>query len=367
MKQIILQESFQQALNYLQKAIPSRPSLPILSSVLLEVTDKTCTVAATDLYFGVRASVPSKIENTGSVAVPGKHLREIIQSLSVGSLTLEQQDNQLTIISASSKSSLPCQPSDEYPPFPQVEGDQFTLTKDILDQIKSFVLKSASLDPTRPILTGVLLDFSENNLTVAGTDSFRLSVLNIPLVNTTTASLIIPAKVLEEVHRIAELLKVTSITFTVSQALKQVFFSFEDVEIFARLIDGEYPPYQKIIPQSFLTEIAFQADELQEHLKRALIFSRESSIVQLHYSPEELKITASSPASGTFEGILSSATVSGEAGSIAFNAKYILDYLQTLKTGSLKMSLKGNQKAAVFTTDSVPGFLYLVMPFRINQ
>lgn len=367
MKQILLQETFQQALNYLQKAIPSRPSLPILSSVLLEVSDKTCTVAATDLYFGVRAVVPSKIESAGSVAVPGKQLREIIQSLSAGSLTLEQKDTSLSIVSATSKSALPCQASDEYPPFPQVEGEQFSLTKEILDQIKSYVLKSASLDPTRPILTGVLLDFSEQNLTVAGTDSFRLSVLTFPQVNTSTAALIIPAKVLEEVHRVAELLKVSAITFTVSQELKQVFFSFDEVEIFARLIDGEYPPYQKIIPQSFLTEVSFQADELQEQLKRALIFSRESSIVQLHYSPDELKITASSPSSGNFEGFLSSATVTGEAGSIAFNAKYILDYLQTLKTGILTMSLKGNQKAAVFRSDSVPGFLYLVMPFRINQ
>jgi DNA polymerase-3 subunit beta len=180
MKQIVLQENFQQALNYLQKAIPSRPSLPILSSVLLEVTDKTCTVSATDLYFGVRASVPSKIDAAGSITIPGKQLREVIQSLPAGSITLDQTENTISIKSTTSKSSLPCQASDEYPPFPQVEGEKFVISKDVLDQIKSFVLKSASLDPTRPILTGCLLSFSEKSLVVAGTDGFRLSVITFP-------------------------------------------------------------------------------------------------------------------------------------------------------------------------------------------
>lgn len=367
MKQIVLQENFQQALNYLQKAIPSRPSLPILSSILVDVTEKSCTVSATDLYFGVRAVVPSKIDKPGSLTVPGKQLKEIIQSLPAGSITLEQKDTNLAIQAASSKSSLPCQTSEEYPPFPQVEGDTFIISKEILDQIKSYVLKSASLDPTRPILTGCLLDISEDSIKVAGTDGFRLSVLSFAQKNESTARLIIPAKVLEEVQRIAESLKVSTITFTVSQELKQVFFSFDEVEVFARLIDGEYPPYQKIIPESFSTEIITSASSLQEELKRALIFSRESNIIQLHFSSEELKVAASSPGSGNYEGVISDAKVSGEEGSIAFNAKYLLDYLQNFKEDSITISLKGNQKAAVFKTNTVSELLYLVMPFRINQ
>ncbi|MDQ5931212.1 MAG: polymerase subunit beta, partial [Patescibacteria group bacterium] len=196
---------------------------------------------------------------------------------------------------------------------------------------------------------------------------FRLSVLSFTQKNKTSARLIIPAKVLEEIQRIAESLKVSSITFTVSQELKQVFFSFDEVEVFARLIDGEYPPYQKIIPESFSTEIVTSASSLQEELKRALIFSRESNIIQLHFSSEELKVAASSPGSGTYEGVISDASVSGEEGSIAFNAKYLLDYLQNFKEDSITISLKGNQKAAVFKTSTVPELLYLVMPFRINQ
>lgn len=367
MKQIVLQENFQQALSYLQKAIPSRPSLPILTSVLIEVDEKKCTVSATDLYFGVRAVVPSKIEEPGTVTIPGKQLREIIQSLPAGSLTLSQKETQLSIKSTSSTSSLPSQTAEEYPPFPQVEGEEFILDKSVLDQIKTHVIKSASLDPTRPILTGVLLQFSGNEVTIVGTDGFRLSVLTLPQASESESTLLIPAKVLEEVQRIAESLQVSQIKFTVSQELKQVFFSFDEVEIFARLLDGEYPPYQKIIPESFLTEIKLPTDDFQEQIKRALIFSRESSIIQLHYSAEEFRITASSPGSGEFEGSITGAEVSGEEGSIAFNAKYLLDYIQSLKADSFKMSLKGNQKAAVFTSESQPGFLYLVMPFRINQ
>lgn len=367
MKQIVLQENFQQALNYLQKAIPTRPSLPILSSVLIEVNEKNCTVAATDLYFGVRAVVPSKVEQPGSLTVPGKQLREITQSLPAGSITLEQKESTLSIKAAGSKSSLPCQTSEEYPPFPQVEGDQFVISKEVLDQVKALVLKSASLDPTRPILTGCLLNFTKDGLTVAGTDGFRLSVLEFPQENTSEATMIIPAKVLEDVHRIADSLGVSSVKFTVSQELKQVFFSFEEVEVFARLIDGEYPPYQKIIPESFTTEIKLSASELQEQLKRALIFARESNIIQLHYTTETFTVSAASPGSGEYEGSVTNATVSGEEGVIAFNAKYVLDYLQTCKDDSVSIQLKGNQKAAVFRSDSQPGYIYLVMPFRITQ
>ncbi|PIR61599.1 MAG: DNA polymerase III subunit beta [Candidatus Pacebacteria bacterium CG10_big_fil_rev_8_21_14_0_10_44_11] len=367
MKQIVLQENFQQALNYLQKAIPTRPSLPILSSVLLEVTKKSCTIAATDLYFGVRAQVPTKVEAEGNLTVPGKQLKEIIQSFPAGSVTIEQKDTQLDIISAVGKASLPIQTSQEYPPFPKVEGEKFVLPRSVIDDIKKYVIKSTSLDPTRPVLTGVYLEFSPEGLTVAGTDGFRLSVLSIPLKTKQITSLIIPAKVLEEVQRIAELLQVQELSFSVSEELKQVFFSFDEVEVFARLIDGEYPPFRQIIPESFTTQITVSTAEFQDQLKRGLIFSRESSIVLLHFSETELKVSALSSTAGNYEGVVGHSKITGEVGSIAFNAKYVLDYLQTIQSESLTMSLKGSQKAAVFKSQDELNYLHLIMPFRINQ
>lgn len=369
MKQTVLQENLHLALSYLQKAIPTRPSLPVLSSVLVEVTDKECRVAATDLYFGVRAKVASKIEIPGNVVIPGKQLKEVIQSLPAGSLNLAYDNNQVVITSPNSTSALPSQPSEEYPPFPQVEGVSYSVSRTVLDAIKQYVLKSTSTDPTRPILTGVCLEFLPESITAAGTDSFRLAVMKFSSINQSTPiKLIIPAKVLDEVQRIAETLKVDAVTFTISDQLKQVFFSFDEVEVFARLIEGEYPPYEKIIPQSSSTQIELTSDELQEQLKRALIFSRDaSSVVQLEYNQEQVIVKAASPTAGTFEGIINTAKTTGEPGSIAFNAKYLLDYLQTLKSAPLSISLTSNQRPVLFTSSLIPGYSYIVMPFRINQ
>lgn len=368
MKISVLQENLQQALGFLQKAIPTRPSLPILSSVIIEVSEKSCTISATDLYFGVKVIVPAKIEEAGTCVVPGKQLKDITQSLSAGILEITQRDTELVITSPSTNSTLPAQSSDEFPPFPQVEGDQFSISKDVLSFIKNYIIKSASTDPTRPVLTGVLLSFSEEGLIVASTDGFRLSLLQNQEPQNTAATLIIPAKVLEEVARVAEALEVESLDFTVSKELQQVFFSLGEVSIFSRLIDGEYPPYQKIIPSSSLTELVADSEELLEQIKRAQIFSKDfSSVVQLVYDSEKVIVKASSSTTGAFEGSVPSAKITGESGAIAFNAKYLLDYLQMVKSSQILISLSGDQKPALIQTSELPQFKYIVMPFRIHS
>lgn len=368
MKFSVLQENLQQSLGFLQKAIPSRPALPILSSILLEVDDKTVTLSATDLYFGVQAKVPTKIEKSGVSVIPGKQLKDIIQSLSAGLLDIELSDTQLTITSPSTTSALPAQSSEEFPPFPQVEGDQFTLSKDILLFIKNYILKSASTDVTRPVLTGVLLSFSEKGLTIASTDGFRLSLYSASDYSGPEATFIIPSKVLEEVSRIAEVQELAEVPFTISTELQQVFFSLGEVSLFSRLIDGEYPPYEKIIPSSSSTELVVDPAELQEQIKRAQIFSKDfSSVVQLVYDQEQVIVKASSSTSGSFEGKVSSGKITGEDGSIAFIAKYLLDFLQTVKSDQITISLSGDQKPAVLTSTDLPHFKYIVMPFRIHN
>jgi DNA polymerase III subunit beta len=371
MKQTVLQENLNQALAHVQKAIPSRPTLPVLSSVLMDVTKKGCTISATDLYFGVRAHLVSTSEQDGSVVIPGKQFKEIVQSLPPGKVALELDSNQVRITAEKTKAAVPCQDSSEYPPFPQPEGKQYRLSREQLDAIKSLVIKSASPDPTRPVLTGVCLQFSGGQVTVAGTDSFRLSVLQLPLQGEEAAEdgvFIIPAKVLEEVQRIAEQQQAVEAVFTVSEELKQVFFSFEDVEVFARLIEGEYPPYEKIIPTQFETEIEVGCDELQDQLKRAMIFSKDASnIVQMEYTEQALVIKASSPVTGAFEGEVEAAKITGEAGGVAFNARYILEFLQATKQQAITIKLNGSQKPALLQAPQFPAYQYIVMPFRINQ
>lgn len=372
MKLTILQENIKQALSYVQKAIPSRPSLPILSSVLITAEKNKTTIAATDLYFGIRTTFPTKTEETGSLAIPGKQLRDIIFSLPAGSLDIEKKEHVVKLTSTAGSASLQSQASDEYPPFPQIEGDTFELSLNQLSQIVKEIVPSASTDQTRPVLTSVLLSFSSDSITAVSTDGFRLAVRIDSLQQKSEAptelSVLVPAKVLSEVKSIAEQLEVETISCAVSTELKQLFFSVGDVEIFARLIEGEYPPYHQIMPSSFVADIEVDSDVLADQVKRAMIFARDSSsIIQVKYDSDKLVISASSPAIGSFEGEVRDLKFSGEPGVIAFNARYVLDFLQLYKSQSITIHISGELKPALFQTAENKEYKYVVMPFRLNQ
>lgn len=369
MQIVILQENIQHALNYLQKAVPAKPQLPILSSILITVKDTICTLGATDLYFGVRATIAAQIEAEGMIAVPGKEFREIISSLPAGEVKLSFKDTTLTITAANAKFSLQCQDCSEYPQFPEITGEKATLNKKVLDAIAQMVLFSTSADQARPLLTGVLFELDEKNTRAVATDGFRLSVCDFtPHPEQSQMRFILPAKAISEVCRISAQLQTEEVIFTVSESLKQVYIAFDSIEVYARVLEGEYPPYEKIIPASFTTEVQLTSEDLLEQVKRSTIYSRDTSnIVQFEVTEETVTIQASSSTLGTFSGEVPSAQVTGPGGSIAFKAKYVLDFLQATKNNEVTMSMNDSLKPALFTAKELPGFRYIVMPFRVSN
>lgn len=368
MKLKVLQENLNTSLNNLQKAIPSKPQLPILSSVLIETKDNGCTISATDLYFGVRSQVQTDIEADGTLVVPGKQFKEIISSLNPGVLEIELIENTLHINSDKTKTSLACQLSDEYPPFPQVEGEEYVLTKDHLENIERYITFSASTDQARPVLTAVLFEFSEDGLKVVSTDGFRLSTLVLDKeTQHEPKTFLIPAKALSEVSRIMAKVKASEVRFKVSHELKQILFSVDGVSIFVRLIDGNYPPYGQIIPTDFATEVIFDGAELVENLKRAMIFARESSnIVRFVINKDSVEIHSSSPSFGKYKGILKNVVITGPESEIAFNIKYLVDYLSATKTDKHWFGMSESLKPALFKPESNTDHQYIVMPFKVN-
>lgn len=370
MKLKVLQENLNKSLNNLQKAIPTKPQLPILSSILIEAKDNTCTIAATDLYFGVKSNVKADIETEGRVVVPGKQFKEIISSLNPGVLTLEVVEGSFNISSDKTKTSLACQSSEEYPPFPEIEGDEYKLSSDHLSEIEKNVSFSASTDQARPVLTAILFKFSENGSEVISTDGFRLSILNLDSSNVSSEekTFLIPAKALSEVYRIMAKLDVNEVQFKISRELKQVFFSMNGVLVFVRLIDGNYPPYEKIIPANFTTEVLFDSEELIDNLKRAMIFARESSnIVRFIIGEKEVEIRSSSPSFGNYKGVLRSVKIKGPASEIAFNIKYLVDYLSATKVDEHWFGMSESLKPAMFKPGSSEKYKYVIMPFKVNK
>jgi DNA polymerase-3 subunit beta len=366
MKIKVLQENLKVALTNLQKAIPSKPQLPILSSIYIKAENGQLTLAATDLFLGIKNVIPATVEEEGSCVIPGDIFKNLVFSFSAGDIELEIKDKSLIIKYEKSKSSLPYQSAEEYPQFPEVKGSEFSLSKDLLEKLDKYVTFSAAQDQTRPVLTSLLFSFKEDKLEVAATDGYRL----VTLVDNQTIGiekdLLIPVKALNEVFRMMSQSDSETVVFKVSEELKQVLFIVDGIEIYVRLIEGDYPPYKKIIPAEFNYSIRLELGDLATQVKRAFLFSKQSSnIVRISLTKNKLIVKATSPATGEYTGEID-VKFDDEDQEVAFNALYLLDFLNTQKDGEIIFEMNESLKPIGLRLANKKDLLYIVMPFRTN-
>lgn len=367
MKIHVLQESLVQVIQDIQKAIPSRASLPILSCVLIEAKeDGNISFLATDLNLGVRSQTQGKVSEPGKIAVPAKVFIDFITSLDAGQIELSGNQQTLSIKSSSSQAKIQCFLADDFPIFPTKEGNELSLPASLFIPSVQLTAFAASLDEARPTLTAVLFTFGEETQIVA-TDGFRLTTLTMKQ-SLEMEPLLIPAKALQEVVRIALRKKTENVVFTVSEKLRQVFFSFEGVDVLVRVMDGAFPPYQKIIPSEFQTQVLIDGQEFGQKLKTAVIFAREASgIIRLALEGEELKIISASSTLGSQESSMPVQVLGGGNQEIAFNAKYLTEFLSVLKPEKIWFGMNESLKPALFRPEGMDNYRYIVMPFRVNQ
>jgi len=369
MKLNVLQENLKNSLNHLQKVIPSKPQITILSSILLQVKNQKLVLSATDLYLGIKSELLVEVEEEGELIVNGELFKNIINSLENGKIALELKENLLIISQGKTISKLTCQKSEEFPSFPIVEGDSFVLNVTDLEKIQSLVTFCASLDQSRPVLTALLLKFSDKGLEVIATDGFRLSSLFLRTISSKQEkTILIPAKALNELYRIAKQIETDEIQILVSDELKQLLFKINSIEMYVRLIEGEYPPYEKIIPPNFKLTIEFDGEEFLTQLKRAAIFSRDASnIVKLAIEKERMVVSSQSPTFGEYTGEIIIENSSGESGEIAFNVNYLIDFINAVKPEALAFGMNESLKPAMFKDKKIEDYFYIAMPFRVNN
>ncbi len=368
MKITLLQENLKTALSHIQKAIPSKPQLPILSHISCKVETNSLTLSTTDLFFGITTTIPCKSSEAGAFAVPGDVFCRFLLSLNPGEVVLEVIESQLNITSARTQTSLTIQGIEEFPQFPQVDTEGITIPTAVLQTLQQNVAFAVTADQTRPVLTSLLFQPLEDCVEVVATDGFRLATFQTTNLVLSEKPLLLPAKALSEVLRIATQLSAESIVIRLASELQQIVCSVSGTELYVRMIEGEFPPYTKIIPQSFQHILSCDGQELQTQLKRALVFGRDiSNIISLQVSADQLIIRAKSPTYGTFEGGLSIQRTSGEGDvGIAFNANYLLDFIQSCKPDVVEISINDPLKPAQFRPVNLEGFRYIVMPFRIQ-
>ncbi|OGG06997.1 DNA polymerase III subunit beta [Candidatus Gottesmanbacteria bacterium RIFCSPHIGHO2_02_FULL_40_24] len=369
MKVLILKENLTKALLIVGKGLSLKPQLPILSHILIKAKNNRLEFFSTNLELGIIYNSPAKVEREGEVAVPGKLLTEFINSLLTDKIELETGDKDLKIKTNKTQAHLAIGVPADFPPFPDVPqtGKKLSLAK-----IKDAVLRTvfaASSDEGRPVLTGVKTTISDGFLFLSATDGYRLSREQVELTGKMEPlEVILPAQSLTETIRIADELAAQDVELSIIENKNQVVFSLPNTRIFTRLIDGEFPNVEKIIPAGFKTKVIVDRDLFHQAVKTTSIFARgTSNIVRLKIGSAGLNLSAATPQVGSEEDFVE-ADVEGDETEISFNFRFLLDLFSNFPDKELVFESLGPLSPGVFKPKSAQSkFLHIIMPVRIQN
>lgn len=369
MKIKITKQNLENTLSSLSRIISAKPQLPILSCLLFEAKDGRLSLFATDLNLGIKSTVFGEILEEGAVSIPAKLFLEVVKSLPVGEIEISLKDLSLEIKAGKTRTSLQCQASTEFPEFPALPALKSEIDAPKLQIIEKYVSFSTSLDQTRVVLTTILFRKKTDGVQVVGTDGFRLSVLTFKdEIIKGSDDFLITNKAFSEVVKLSEQQNNEKVLFEVSGELKQVFFKVGESEMFVRLIETSYPPFEKIIPPDFETIVSFDGEEFETALRQATIFARETSnIVTLEISEKTLKISATANSRGDFEGEIPIENIQGQTGRVSFNVRYLQDLLKNIRPKQIWLGMNDSLKPVMFKEIDNDHYQYVVMPFRLNS
>ncbi|HBP51600.1 MAG: polymerase III subunit beta protein [Candidatus Shapirobacteria bacterium GW2011_GWE1_38_10] len=372
MKLSLLEENLSQALSHTSRFVASKIQLPILNHILFSTDNGRLKLSATNLELAINYWLGAKIETEGSFCLPAKEITEFVSYLPAGRIDLSLKDtNILTLTSTKTESNFACLPPADFPEIPSLDPKTaFEIDLPVLTQAINQIAFAAATDDSRPVLTAILCTFSNEELTLVATDGFRLSLKSIKLVNPLSLSeeketLLIPAKSLLEIVKLARNAKKVKIGLT--KDAHQVVFVLEDLELVSRLIDGEYPDYNRIIPKESGTKIYLNRDEFAQAIKQSSVFARESAnVVKISLKASSIELSANAPQIGQNK-VNVDARIEGEALDIAFNYKFISDFLSICTGDEIVLELSEPLSPGLFRDQSDPALTHIIMPVRIQD
>ena len=391
MKFVCSQSDLNSNLSLVSRAVPSRPTHPILANVLVvaDAQKKRVSLTAFDLSLGIESSFSADVSEEGKITLPAKLLNDIVSKLSEGEITLmseETDDDETQLMalkSVSGQFQVRAMSANEFPPLPMVEeGESIKLPIVMLTEGLKGALFAASSDETKQILTGVHLAGTPDSLEFAATDGHRLSVVETNLPSTTNEegeteetaefpnlegfAVTIPARALRELERmIANCSDLDAIALQVDEA--QVVFQLGHQRLTVRKLDGAYPNYQMLIPKQFSRTISLERKRLLSSLERvAVLADQKNNLVKCTFSNEERQVSLSVETQDLGSAKESMpAEVTGESGEIAFNVKYLMDGLKALPTQEIKIQFNEGNQPVIFNPLGGLQMTYLVMPVQI--
>lgn len=371
MKLSVMQENLARGLSVVSRAVSNR-SLPVLTNVLLKTEDGGLKLTATNLEIGITYWVPGKIETDGATSVPARLLTDLVNSLPGGEpIILELGDGETLHIRAGRfESNIKGIPAEDFPTV-QTAGERpiTRVAQKVLRQALDETAFAAASDEARPILTGVLARFEGDQLTLAAADNYRIAVKQLTVLDPVEeTSVVIPARAL---HELARVLADTDdpVAIVLAHSRNQLLFHLDGIDLVTRLIDGQYPNYQSVLPASHATRAVLDREELLRAVRPAALIAHESAnIVKLGVGVDgDPAITVSANAEvGDHVGRVE-ADVEGDGTTIAFNARFLADVLTNVDAEQFALELNGPLSPGVFKPVGDERYVHVVMPLRTTS
>jgi len=363
----ILQENLLKATQEVLRFIPSKTPLPILSCFLLEAKKGKISFSATDLQTGIKEMVDGKVTQEGVVALPARVFVEYISSLPAGTIEIEEKEAELHVTAGKASAVFQISSPKDFPQFPKKEGEDVVLPREAFLSIIEKGGLASGMDETRPVFSSLYIEGKDGTLFGVSTDGYRLARKEVKTKGWKYDGILLPTKAVREVARIIDRLHMENVGISLSARLGQVFFTAGDLFCSVRLTEASFPDYDAIIPKEFAVQITFQREEFLSALKTALVFGKESSgIIKLSIQKDSLLITASSNAVGKNETQVDIEKITGENAEIAFNGKYLQDLLSAVTGETVWFGMNEPLKPGMFKIEGEEGFVYIVMPFRMQ-
>lgn len=364
---VCAQPVLMKAVQLVNRAISTRTTMPILGYVLLETGKNAARLTATDLELAIQADVEAEVRESGQITLPARILTDIMSNLAAASVTIRagEESTQTQIVCESSEFELLGLPAGDFPVLPRVDGVVIgAIDADVMRMMISQTIFAVSTDETRPFLTGVYVVLDGQEARFVATDGGRLALRKTLLSQAAgqKTGVIVPAKTL---HELARALASVEGPVQLSMAENQLVFSVPGLRVYSRLITGQFPNYQQVVPQEFKQRIRVGTERLLRAVRRAAITARDSAnVVRVAAREKALTITSNTPEVGKAHEEVE-VTVDGETVEAAFNARYLMDCLNNIDADELLFELTGPLSPGAIRPAHHSDYIYVLAPVRV--
>jgi DNA polymerase-3 subunit beta len=356
-------DEFIRAISIVSRAASTRTTVQVLAGILLRAEEGKLHLAATDMELSLRTSLEAAVDSEGAVVVPGKLLVELARLLPSDEVSIEhrQAEGVVEIISGAATYRIHTYNAEDFPRLPEPSSTEMaSIDAEALLETATKVGRAASRDESRPVLTGILVRFEGDNLVMAATDSYRLAVKETSM-STPGPELdaIVPARALLELARIAQ--GASELQLGVQE--NQVLFASDGILLTTRRIEGQFPNYRQLLPETFEHELALPRDELLEVVRRVAVMAQRNAPLRLRFAEGELVVSAQTQDVGEARETMPAA-FAGDPLDIGFNPEFLRDGIESAEGDEVRLKLISPLRPAVLQ-GAAENFSYLIMPIRL--